>query len=139
VAVKITDGSIRGLAPTHPGVLVFYIGELGFTTDIIGDSPEFTFNLAVASFSVLFIDNLTIQGAGPKQASAAPANGGTYWKVRPMMGHSVLETDRHLKGAGYALLAETVNLDLRFQSSNVASVLDTRVRHTRRIPRRHKT
>ena len=89
MSIKITDGSIRGLAPTHPGAAVLYIGELGFTTDIVGDSPEFSFHLSVPSISVLFIDSLPSphDGAGTKQAQAASVSGGiSHWKVRPMVG-----------------------------------------------------
>jgi autophagy-related protein 2 len=113
VSVKITDGSIRGLAPTHPGAAVLYIGELGFTTDIVGDSPEFSFHLSVPSISVLFIDSLPSphDGAGTKQAQAASVSGGIS----------------HWKGAGYALMVETVDLDLTFQSSNITNSPDTRV------------
>ena len=81
VVIKIVDSSIRGLAPTHPGALVLYIGELDFATDIVGDSPEFSFHLLVLSISVLFVDSL--YGIGTKQTQASPVAGGsTYWKVR---------------------------------------------------------
>ena len=84
VVIKIMDSSIRGLAPTHPGALVLYIGELDFATDIVGDSPQFSFHLLVLSISVLFVDCLSgTHGIGTKQTQASPVAGGsTYWKVR---------------------------------------------------------
>jgi autophagy-related protein 2 len=88
VAVKIVDGSIRGFAPTHPGAVVLYAGELDFTTDIVGDSPDFSFSLSVPSVSLLFIDSLPgpYEGAGAQHPQLPSVSGGTsYWKVRPMV------------------------------------------------------
>lgn len=88
VTVKIVDGSIRGVAPTHLGSMVLYIEELDFTTDIVGDSPEFSFHLLVPSASLLFIDVLSdpYEGAGAQQTQMSSAPRGiSYWKVRLMI------------------------------------------------------
>jgi len=84
--VKIVDGSIRGFAPTHPGAVILFIGEVDFTTDIVGDSPDFSFDLSVPSLSVLFADSFSgpydRAGAEPVQVPSTP--GGTpHWKVCP--------------------------------------------------------
>jgi autophagy-related protein 2 len=88
VTVKIVDGSVCGVAPTHQGSIVLYIEELDFTTDIVGDSPEFLFHLLVPSASFLFIDVLSgpYEGAGAQQAQMSSVSRGTsYWKVRLMI------------------------------------------------------
>lgn len=86
--VKIVDGSIRGFAPTHPGAVILFIGEVDFTTDIVGDSPDFSFHLSVPSLSVLFIDSFSdpYDGAGAEPAQVPSTSGGTpHWKVCPMV------------------------------------------------------
>lgn len=88
VAVKIVDGSIRTLAPTHPGAVVLYVSELDFTTDIIGDSPETSFHFSVPSISLLLIDHIpgSNESATVNQQRAPPVSGGPgRWKVRSVV------------------------------------------------------
>jgi autophagy-related protein 2 len=87
VAVKVMDGSIRALAPSHPGAVVLYVGELDFATDIVGDSPEMSFHLSIPSISLLLIDNLLSVNESaamkpPRTHSASEGIG--HWKVRSM-------------------------------------------------------
>jgi autophagy-related protein 2 len=125
------DGSIRGFAPTRPGAVVLFIGELDFTTDIVGDSPDFSFHMSVPSVSVLFTDSFSGYGGVGAQSTQMPVSSGgmPYWKVCPVVQYLLL-ADGHLQRTGHALLAETVDLDLKFQCSNMTDSPDTRVPHT---------
>lgn len=49
ISVKVVDGSLRVRAPVHPGAIVLSIGGLHFATDIIGDAPDSSFRLDIAS------------------------------------------------------------------------------------------
>lgn len=79
MAIKITDGSVRLVAPNYPGSMVAYIGELDFSTDIVGDSPETMINAGVPNFSLLFVDDIGILLAKDDQEISQP--GFESWKV----------------------------------------------------------
>ena len=83
INVKIIDTSIRLLAPSHPGALVPYIGELDFSTVIEGNSPIFSMNLSVPALALLFVDDVS---SFPEESEAASrtqsaAHGVAFWKV----------------------------------------------------------
>lgn len=85
VAIKIIDGSIRCLAPSHPGAIVLYVDELDFATNIVGDSPEMSFHLLIPAISLLLVDDLLAlnESAAMKQPRTHSASGGImHWKVR---------------------------------------------------------
>lgn len=81
------NGSLRALAPTHPGALLLHIGELEFSTDIVGESPDFSFHLSIPSLSLLAIDAIP----DPAIENSKTSSGVSYWKVRPMVGQVPLE------------------------------------------------
>ena len=78
--VTVLEGSVRALAPSHPGAALLYIGELNFVTDIVGDSPEFAFRLAIPATSLLLNDDISgkIEGG---QYTTTTAKGMALWKV----------------------------------------------------------
>lgn len=83
VNVKILDTSIRLLAPSHPGAVVPYIGELDFSTVIEGNSPTSTINLSIPALALLLIDDIS---SSPEDSDAsgrahASTHGVGFWKV----------------------------------------------------------
>ncbi|EIW60338.1 uncharacterized protein TRAVEDRAFT_63914 [Trametes versicolor FP-101664 SS1] len=112
VNVKVLDTSIRLLAPSHPGAVVPYIGELDFSTVIEGNSPTSTINLAIPALSLLLIDDIS---SSPEDSDAsgrahATAHGVGFWK-----------------SAGYALFVEVSDLILSFKKIDSVTPPDTRL------------
>ncbi|PPR03614.1 hypothetical protein CVT24_007729 [Panaeolus cyanescens] len=91
VGLKILDGSIRVFGAKHPGSLVSYIQELDFSTDVVGKSPESTFEISAASFALLAIDD--VNSIVPESRRNVP--GVSFWT-----------------SAGYALVAHLAELKL---------------------------
>ena len=85
MSVHITDGSVKTHAPTHPGALVFYIGDLTLNTDIVGGAPSSLFHVLVPDLSILLLDDLGSSTGGlPSGKLLTSANQGVaYWKVYP--------------------------------------------------------
>ncbi|KAH9951459.1 hypothetical protein B0H21DRAFT_719094 [Amylocystis lapponica] len=111
ITVKIMDTSIRALAPSHSGALVSYIGELDFSTVIVGNSPQSSFHLNVTALSLLLIDDLKAIGVPTRKVSpGSNMLGAAFWR-----------------DAGYALLAELSDFDMRFERDESVSPADTRV------------
>ncbi|KAI0807392.1 hypothetical protein C8Q74DRAFT_59220 [Fomes fomentarius] len=111
VNVKIHDTSIRLLAPTHKGALLPYIGELDLSTVIEGNSPNLSLNLALPSFSLLLIDDLTSnadEASTPSRSSSS--RGVAFWK-----------------GAGYAVVTEILDLVLTFKQDGSVKPPDSRL------------
>ncbi|KAL1747537.1 hypothetical protein HDZ31DRAFT_31736 [Schizophyllum fasciatum] len=104
VSVQILDGSLRMLAPQHPGAAVVHLGDLEFSTEIV-DSPEFTCNLAVPSLAFFMLDDL------------ADASENNYHRGGIA----------HWKGAGYALVAELADLVVNLSTQTVDGLPDVRV------------
>lgn len=78
--ITVIEGSIRALAPSHPGSAVLYIGELNFITDIVGDSPELAFSLVIPAMALLLNDDISnASEEGPDKASIN--KGVALWKV----------------------------------------------------------
>ncbi|KIY43370.1 hypothetical protein FISHEDRAFT_53048 [Fistulina hepatica ATCC 64428] len=107
ISLKIVDGSIRALAPNHPGAMVVHVGELDFATDLVGASPEFSFSLSVPSSSLLVVDDIGI--------------------CTPESAVSTTESLRFWKALGYALLAEVGDLRLKFNQRKTDDEPDTNV------------
>lgn len=61
IQVTIIDGSIRTFAPNHPGAVVVYLQELGFSTDVIGDSRETSFRVNATGLALLAADDISSQ------------------------------------------------------------------------------
>lgn len=61
ISVKVLDGSIRLLAPKYPGSIVFHLGELDFSTDVVDDSRGSSFNINALALAILAIDNIQDQ------------------------------------------------------------------------------
>ncbi|THG98961.1 hypothetical protein EW026_g3308 [Hermanssonia centrifuga] len=58
LSIRIVDCSIKTLAPTHRGAFVLHVGDLDFSTVIIGNSPETSLQLGVQGTSVFFVDDV---------------------------------------------------------------------------------
>lgn len=85
LSVHITDGSVKAHAPTHPGALVFYIGDLTVNTDIVGDATSSLLHVLVPELSILLLDDSEAGGAG-RALDKIPTSvnqGVSYWKVGP--------------------------------------------------------
>ena len=85
MSVHITDGSVKAHAPTHPGALVFYIGDLTVNTDIVGDAVSSFLHVLVPELSILLLDDLGSRVDGPvsDKTPASVKQGVGYWKVCP--------------------------------------------------------
>lgn len=114
VAVTIIDSSLRLLSPSHPGALVAHIGEMDFSTTLVGNSAETSFHLEVPALSIFLVDDLSavsehLDSTRKGQSHTTPI-GIAYWK-----------------GAGYALLADIADLDLKFLQVDGGPLPNTRV------------
>ena len=85
LSVHITDGSVKAHAPTHPGALVFYVGDLTLNTDIVGDAPSSIFHVLVPDLSILLLDDLESRtdGLTSDRLHTSVNQGVAYWKVYP--------------------------------------------------------
>ena len=83
LTVHVTDGSVKAHAPTHPGALVFYVGDLTLDTDIVGGAPSSFFHLLVSDLSILLLDDLESRIGGPTASKVLTSTnqGVAYWKV----------------------------------------------------------
>jgi autophagy-related protein 2 len=80
--LKVMDGSVRAATSSHPGALVIHLGDLEFSTNIVGASPEKSFHLSVSTMSSLFLDDAIIDSVATNLSSNAnPLGGVPYWKV----------------------------------------------------------
>jgi autophagy-related protein 2 len=89
LTVHIADGSVKAHAPTHPGALVFYVGDLTLNTNIVGDAPSSLFHVLVPDLSILLLDDLEhkIDGPTADKISASLNQGAAYWKVCPCISY----------------------------------------------------
>ncbi|KAI0670368.1 hypothetical protein C8Q78DRAFT_1035864 [Trametes maxima] len=112
VNVKVVDTSIRLLAPSHPGAVVPYIGELDFSTVIEGNSPTTSLNLSIPALALLLIDDLasTAEDTDAPSRSQGAMHGVAFWKL-----------------SGYALLVEVSDLILAFKKIDSISPPDIRL------------
>ncbi|KAF8516917.1 hypothetical protein BU17DRAFT_50360 [Hysterangium stoloniferum] len=101
VFVKLTDGSFHISSHLNSGAAVLYIGELDFTTDLIGDSVDTTIDTNISNSCVLFIDELSAS---------------TSLDVNP--GAGVQLGSHHWKQYGYALFADVDNAEVRIRVLN---------------------
>ncbi|KAH9854243.1 hypothetical protein C2E23DRAFT_754086 [Lenzites betulinus] len=112
VNVKVVDTSIRLLAPSHPGAVVPYIGELDFSTVIEGNSPTSTMNLSIPALALLLVDDVS----GSHDESDTP--------VRVDLGKQGVG---FWKSVGYALVVEVNNLVLSLKRIDSVSPSDSRL------------
>ncbi|KAH9843042.1 uncharacterized protein C8Q71DRAFT_735660 [Rhodofomes roseus] len=114
LSVKVVDTSLQTLCPTYRGALIPYIGELDFSTVIEGASPDLTFLLDIPAVSLFLVDDVKVMSQQLDSAKVghptARSPGAEYWKR-----------------AGFALLAELVDLKLRFARLTDAGPADTRI------------
>jgi autophagy-related protein 2 len=84
LTVRITDGSVKAHAPTHPGALVIYAGDLTVNTDIVGDAASSFLHVLVPDLSILLLDDLESRpdGSVTNRLPASVNQGVPYWKVR---------------------------------------------------------
>ena len=79
IHLKIYDGSVRALAPQHPGAIVVHVGDLEFSTQVVGNSPESTFRLLVPALAVLVVDDAS--GIVTVAQKTNFSHGVTFWQV----------------------------------------------------------
>jgi len=78
IILRLQECSLRTYAPTHPGALLLHVGDLEFTTDIIGCAVENAFHILIPNLSLLTIDDVTCcEDIGVAHQTA----GVSYWKV----------------------------------------------------------
>lgn len=78
VSLKILDGSVKLIAPIHPGAVVVHVGNMDFSTNIIGDSPDASFHISVTAAALLAIDVLSDMTEPENLSSPA---GFMFWRV----------------------------------------------------------
>ncbi|KAI0928435.1 hypothetical protein AcW1_005680 [Taiwanofungus camphoratus] len=114
ISVTILNSSVRASAPNYSGALVPYIGELSFSTIIVGSSPEISFHLHLSALSLLLADDISADVEESEQTRAVHPGpdppGVSFWQR-----------------AGYALLAEVVDFDTKFSWIDSSTLADTRV------------
>lgn len=57
ISVKISDGSLCVFGVKNTGALAVYIQETTFSTDVVDDSDDSSFQLLANEFALLFIDH----------------------------------------------------------------------------------
>lgn len=86
MSLTILEGSIRTLAPAHSGAAIFYLGDMKFSTDIVGDSQESSFRVSAPAMSLLFLDDLAADDARTEPPKASTISEGiSHWKARPRL------------------------------------------------------
>ena len=87
LSVKVVDSSVRALCPTYPGSLVLHVGELDFSSVLVGSVPETSFSLGLQAVSLLVLDDLSCSDESLASSSKATSmsrlsrSGGGIWKV----------------------------------------------------------
>ncbi|KAF8892528.1 hypothetical protein BD779DRAFT_1610102 [Infundibulicybe gibba] len=107
LSLKLSEGSVRAFAPSHPGAVVLYIGDMEFSTEIIGNAPESLFCVSMPAISLLAVDDAR-ECANTGDTSVRP--GVPFWK-----------------GSGYALVAEVEDLDMNIKTNNLSNPPDVQV------------
>lgn len=85
VSLKLVDTSLRLLAPSNPGSVITYIGETEFSTVVVGNAQETSFQLFVQNLSLLLIDNVSsapVDEGDRGIGKSSNVSGVTFWKVR---------------------------------------------------------
>lgn len=87
ISVTILNSSVRASAPNYSGALVPYIGELSFSTIIVGSSPEISFHLHLSALSLLLADDISADVEESEQTRAVHPGpdppGVSFWQVCP--------------------------------------------------------
>lgn len=128
VYFKIYDGSVRALAPQHLGAIVVHIGDLEFSTEVVGNSPESTFRLLVPALAVLVVDDAS--GVVTATQKTTFSHGVAFWQVRLFFRFKFpfnSNTLHALKNAGFALLCEVADLSVIFSQTKWTDSPCTRV------------
>jgi autophagy-related protein 2 len=87
LSVKVVDSSVRALCPNYPGSLILHVGELDFSSVMVGSVPETNFSLDLQALSLLVIDDLSCSNETLTSSSKATSmsrlsrSGGGIWKV----------------------------------------------------------
>ncbi|KZT09510.1 uncharacterized protein LAESUDRAFT_756466 [Laetiporus sulphureus 93-53] len=114
VSVKIINSAIRATAPNHPGALIHSIEEFDFSTVIVGNLSEMSFQLRLPGASLFLVDNLAAVSERPEFGAnpqvGVQSSGFAFWK-----------------GAGYALLAEVADLSMSYARDDSSTPSDIRI------------
>lgn len=86
VSLKVIDSSIRALCPTYPGALVLHLGELDFSTVMVGNVPELSLNVLLQTVSLFLVDDMNCTDPSTAASQVATMgrisrSGGGLWKV----------------------------------------------------------
>lgn len=73
------DGTIRAYAPTKPGAVLLYAGDLDLATDLTGKALESTITLGIQYLSLLAIDDIC--SSESESVGSQEMKGAAYWKV----------------------------------------------------------
>lgn len=104
ISIKIGEGSVRLFAPNNNGAFVLHLGELDFSTEMVGDSPDIRLRITGRALTALFADNHLEAVQDPGGPSQPGAQDALYWKK-----------------LGYALIGEVSDLALAISRSNNVS------------------
>lgn len=87
ISLKVIDSSVRALCPTYPGAIVLHLGEVDFSTVMVGNVPETSFHLLLQAVSLFLVDDVNTTeeaSVGLNQVAAMSRisrAGGGLWKV----------------------------------------------------------
>ncbi|KIJ69300.1 hypothetical protein HYDPIDRAFT_145192 [Hydnomerulius pinastri MD-312] len=101
LAFAVVDVSVHVMAPEYPGAAVLHLGEVDFSTELVGNSTESAFSLSVASLHFLIVDSIHDALESSETPQGSRGHGVGLWK-----------------NSGYAVVAEVADLQLAFQSDN---------------------
>ncbi|KAI0093682.1 hypothetical protein BDY19DRAFT_1063485 [Irpex rosettiformis] len=116
LSIKVVDSSLQGLCPKYPGSLVLHLGEVEYSSVMVGALPETSFTVGLQTVSLLLLDDLS-----SVDESTSSSN-----KAAPMsrIGRSSGGVWRRL---GYALVAELSGLELAFSKRDDRTPADIRM------------
>ena len=104
--MKINDGSLCVFGVKNAGALAAYIQETTFSTDVVDESDNSSFQLLANEFALLFIDH--VEG----HAHLDSPQSASTWTVSILIYYSTLFLLSDMQAAGYALLAEVGELNM---------------------------
>lgn len=106
ISLKIYDGSLCVFGVKNTGALAAYIQETTFSTDVVDDSDDSSFQLLANEFALLFIDHVEGHAHLDRPQSVST------WTVSIILLYSTFSHNPFMQAAGYALLAEVGDLNL---------------------------
>lgn len=81
LTVGVIDVSVHLRAPGYPGAAVLYLGEVEFSTELVGNSSESAFKLDVSSSHILLVDSIQDAFGSTGTIQSSLGRGVNFWKV----------------------------------------------------------